>query len=53
MLGEIPKQDDVVHAGRSNILAGGMQIEGHDGLFMAFEGSDKAGVLFVMHELCF
>ena len=49
LLGEIPKQDDIVHTRRGNILAGGMQIERHDGLFMPLEGSDETGVLFVMH----
>lgn len=47
---DIPEEDDVVHTSGGDIFAGGMEIEGHDGLFVSFEGADEARVLFVMHE---
>ena len=51
--GDIPKQDDIIHTSRCNVLASGMEIEGHDRLFMSFERSDEGRVLFVMHECIF
>lgn len=53
MTGEIPEQDDIIHTCRGDILAGRMQVEGHDGFFVSFEGSDETGVLFVIHGLIF
>ena len=47
---DIPEEDDIVHACRGDIFAGGVEVKGHDGLFVSFEGADEAGVLFVMHE---
>lgn len=46
---DIPKEDDIIHASAGNVLAGGMKIKAHDGLFMAFERSDEAGVFFGLH----
>lgn len=46
---DIPEEDDIIHAGWGDVLARGVEIEAHDGLFMTFEGSDEAGVLLSLH----
>jgi hypothetical protein len=47
LFGEIPEEDDVVHACGGHVLAGGVQVETHDGFLMPLQRSDEAGVLFV------
>jgi hypothetical protein len=51
LFSQVPKQNDVVHACRGGILAGGVEVERHDGFFVALEGADEAGVFFVMHTI--
>ena len=46
---DVPEEDDIIHARWGNVLARGVEIEAHDGLLMAFEGSDEAGVLLSLH----
>lgn len=48
--GEIPEQDDVVHACGGDVLAGGMQIERHDGFLVSLEGANETGVFLVIHK---
>lgn len=40
LFGQVPQQDDVVHACGGSILARGMEVERHDGFLVAFEGAD-------------
>jgi len=34
---DVPEEDYVVHACGGDVLAGGMEVEGHDGLFVSFQ----------------
>lgn len=49
VLGQVPKHDEIIHAGRSHVLAGRVQVKRHDTLLMPFEHPDKRGVLFDVH----
>lgn len=48
---DIPEQDDIVHSCTGDVLAGRMQIQTHDWLFMAFEWSDEARILLRLHRV--
>ncbi len=45
----VPEEDDIIHASAGDVFAGRMEIETHDGLFVAFERSDEAGVFLGLH----
>ena len=46
---DIPEQDNIIHTSTGDILARGMEIQTHDGLFMALKGSYEAWVLLSLH----
>jgi hypothetical protein len=45
----VPEEDDIIHASAGDVFAGRMEIETHDGLFVAFERSNEAGVFLGLH----
>lgn len=49
LAGEIPEQDDVVHACGGDVLAGGVQVQRHYGLLVALERADEARVFLAIH----
>lgn len=46
---DVPEENDIIHASTGDVLARRMEIETHDGLFVAFKRSDETGVFFGLH----